>query len=284
MLLTILYVVKESDQLNNEQRTWCCQVCWNLGVIHARAEDFNNAQFCFKWCHDFTNNTDEFYFKSAFYYLTTKICCADVEISEDDFNILEKLEHEKSFDSRSMEIEVVCLKIEMVLKTEKWTILENILTKSFTMISYETIAEIVLRTASDIPLRIYHLILSTLTERQFDVTTKKLDLIKFSKLFRGMITCSLLQYPSDLSHFQTALKIIKSSFGSYPGDETTWLCGTSLEMGRQAVEVMGDWNKGAEWTEMAMNLVYLIPETDDTEKFIKKSLKEAVKMANILVF
>lgn len=262
--------------MSNEQILWCCQVCWNLGVIHARAEDFDNAQFCFQWCHEFSNilKTNEFRFKAAFYYLTTKMCCSTAEIDEKDFIILDSLQCE----SESMDIEVICLKIEMLLKTEKWSILEDMLKTSnlCAAISYETIAEIVLRTSADIPLSVYHLILTTLTERQFDSTN--FDLIKFSKLFRGMITCSLIQYPSDLSHFHSALKIIKSSFGAYPGDEITWLCGTSLEMGRQAVEVMGDWNKGAEWTEMAMNLVYLIPESDAD---IKKSLKESV---NSIVF
>lgn len=197
------------------------------------------------------------------------MCCPAVEIVENDFLILDGLES----DSESMETEVICLKIEMLLKTEKWTALEEML-KTATTLSYETIAEIVLRTSADIPMAIYHLILSTLTEREFD--SSNFDLIKFSKLFRGMITCSLLQYPSDLAHFQSALKVIKSSFGAYPGDEITWLCGTSLEMGRQAVNVMGDWNKGAEWTEMAMNLVYLIPESGSADKFIKNSLKESV--------
>ena len=263
-------------RLSDDQGIWCCQVCWNLGVIHARAEDFINAQFCFKWCHEFSKTSNEFKFKSAFYYLTTKICCPDAEITDDDFIILQDIGEEEMYET-----EITCLKIEMLLKTEKWTVLESLL-NTITGISYETMAEIVLRTSAEIPLKINHLILSSLTEREFD--SPDFDLGKFSKLFRGMITCSLLQYPSDLSHFQSALKIIKSSFGAYPGDEIMWLCANSLEMGRQAVDVTGDWNKGAEWTEMAMNLVYLIPEDNYSKNTLKESVSIFFTFNNKLIF
>ena len=181
-------------------------------------------------------------------------------------------------DWKVYEKEVICLKIEMLLKTGKWKELESLISTIATSssLSYENLSEIVLRTCAEVPMNIYHLILSTLTEREFD--SPDFDLTNFSRLFRGMITCSLLQYPSDLSHFQSALKIIKSSFGAYPSDEITWLCGTSLEMGRQAIEVVGDWTKGTEWTEMAMNLVYLIPDNEcESDRYNKNSLKESVK-------
>ena len=255
-----------TQALTSDQRVWCCQVCWNLGVIHARAEDFINAQFCFKWCHLFSKTLKEFTFKSAFYYLTAKMFNEEAEITEDDFVILDSLNKD---NYKEFEGELLCLKIEMLLKTKKWADLECLITTTGSFM-YEILAEIVLRTCVDVPLRIYHLALSTLTERALE---NKFDLINFSKLFRGMITCSLLQYPSDLSHFHTALKIIKSSFGGYPGDEITWLCATALETGRQAIEVMRDWPRGSEWTEMAMNLVYLIP---DSEQETKNSLKESV--------
>lgn len=262
--------------MTEEQKIWCCQVSWNLGVIHARAEDFSNAQYCFKWCCEFkSDKCSELNFKSSFYYLTAKMCETDTkikQIDQDDFVTLDSLTESSQYEEYKKEI--ICLKIEIFLKAEKWTELESLLLSlnNSTEISYETLAEIVLSASVEIPLKIYHSILLKLTEREFD--SSSFDIIKFSKLFRGMITCSLLQYPSDLSHFHSAVKVIKSSFGAYPDEEIIWLCGTSLEMGREAAYVLGDWNKGAEWIEMAMNIVYLIPDGNSTKKDMKESVNK----------
>ena len=250
-----------------------CQVCWNLGVIHARAEDFISAQFGFKWCQVFSQyseeSKEEFAFKAGFYYLTAKMCGSE-EINEEDYEVLRSC-----CETEGDSVSLMCLKIEMLLRSKKWEDLKYALSNNST-VGFESLAEIVLRASEEIPLEVYRLILDKLTENEFE--SQSFDLIRFAGLYRGLTTCALLQYPSDLSHFHSAVKMIKSSFGRYPCEETVWLCGTALEMGRQAADGDGEWEKAAEWTEMAMNLVYLIPTENDEDKIIKTNLQESVRL------
>lgn len=258
--------------ISSDQITWCCQVCWNLGVIHARAEDFKSAHFGFKWCWDFAQRCAEFKFKSGFYYLTAKLCESEVMITEEDFQVMKDCESDGSVTE--FEDQMICLKIEMMLRCRKWKDLEQVLKMNSTRIGFEGIAEIVLRSSEEVPLEIYQLILKRLTENEFE--RQDFDIQRFSGLFRGLTTCALLQFPGDLSHFQSALKMIKSSFGRYPSEEVTWLCGTALEMGRRAYEDLGEFEKAGEWTEMSMNLVYLINSETEDNLLIKSSLQESV--------
>ena len=269
--------------MSSEQVVWTCQVCWNLGVIHARAEDFTNAQFGFKWCHEFSVvEGRKFYFKSGFYYLTAKMCTSE-EITDDDYSILENC---KMFQKKGeFKLELMCLEIEILLRDKKWDELGKLL--KLCDVSFEAIAELVLRASAEVPLNLHQLILEKLTEEEFN--SEDFNVTRFAALFRGLTTCSLLQFPGNLAHFHSALKMIKSSFGRYPGNEVAWLCGTALEMGHQAAEIVGEWSKAGEWTEMALNLVYLIPENENSEdsdlKIIKSSLKESVLSAkNIYIF
>lgn len=258
--------------MKKDQIIWTCQICWNLGVIHARAEDFVNAQLGFKWCQEFSMGEREFTFKSGFYYLTAKMCTSD-EIINEDYRILENC---KNCKENEFNLQLICLEIELLLRDNKWEDLEIILKDC--QISFEVIAELILRASVEVPLNLHRLILEKLTDEEFNC--ENFNMTRFAALFRGLTTCSLLQFPEDLAHFHSALKMIKSSFGRYPGDEITWLCGTALEMGRQAGEVIGEWSKAGEWTEMALNLVYLIPENEnsgDSElRIMKHSLQESV--------
>jgi hypothetical protein len=257
--------------LNDDQAIWLCQVCWNLGVIHARAEDFISAQFGFKWCQKFSHNSDgaksEFGYKAGFYYLTAKVCGNEV-INEEDYEIFEECE------LMNKSVALLCLKIEMLLRSRNWRELAEVLSKNDNL-KFESLAEIVLRASEEIPLEIYRLIIEKLTENEFE--SQDFDIIRFSGLYRGLTTCALLQYPSDLGHFHTAVKMIKSSFGGYPSDETVWLCSTALEMGRQASENEGEWGRAGEWTEIAMNLVYLLPTETEEDRILRNSLQESVK-------
>lgn len=247
-----------------------------MGVIHARAEDFKSAQFGFKWCWTFAQKCAEFKFKSGFYYLTAKLCESETEIIDDDFQVLNDCEAMGC--KAEFEIQMTCLKIEMLLRCKKWKELGAVL-KEVSNIGFESIAEIVLRSSEEVPLEIYQLTLKKLTENEFE--SQDFDIQRFSGLFRGLTTCALLQFPADLSHFQSALKMIKSSFGRYPSEEVTWLCGTALEMGRKACEEFGEYEKAGEWIEMAMNLVYLINGDSEDTRIIKSSLQESVKGTSI---
>ena len=259
----------QSLKMEMDQIIWTCQVCWNLAVIHARAEDYQNAQFGFKWCQEFSQKSEEtareFGYKSGFYYLTARLCTEDTINLEFDYKILEDIENGS--------LEVKCLKIEMLLRSNKWADLRECLRTSD--VTFGTLAEIVLRASEEVPLEIYRLILEKLSENEYN--SDQFDINRFSGLFRGLTTCSLLQFPKDTTHFQTAIKMIKCSFGRYPADEIVWLCGTALEMGRSAADEGFDWNLAGEWTEIALNLVYLLP---DHSKAIKLSLQESVIKKN----
>ena len=259
------------ENLNNDQVVWMCQVCWNLGVIHARAEDFTSAQFGFKWCQNFsqwaTEAKEEFEYKAGFYYLTAKVCGSE-GITEEDYEIL------KQCEKKSVTTALSCLKIEMLLRSRNWTDLGEVL-RTTTSLKFESLAEIVLRASEEIPLEIYRLILDKLTENEF--MNADFDILRFAGLYRGLTICALLQFPNDLGHFHAAVKMIKSSFGGYPSEETAWLCSTALEMGRQAAENEGEWGKAGEWTEMAMNLVYLISTEGEEDRMIRNHLQESVQ-------
>lgn len=242
-----------------------------MGVINARAEDFLSAQFGFKWCQKFslksTEAKEEFGYKAGFYYLTAKVCGSEA-ITAEDYEILKGCENEK------MLVALLCLKVEMLLRSRHWAELSEVL-KASNSLKFESLAEIVLRASEEIPLEIYRLVLDRLTEKEFE--SSDFDIIRFAGLYRGLTTCALLQYPNDLGHFLAAVKMIKSSFGGYPSDEIVWLCSTALEMGRHSAENEGEWERAGEWTEMAMNLVYLIPNENEEEKIMRDSLKESVK-------
>lgn len=270
--------------MSSEQIVWTCQVCWNLGVIHARAEDFTNAQFGFKWCQEFSGvEGRDFYFKSGFYYLTAKMCTSE-EIIDQDYRILENCKMFQEEKEGEFKLELMCLEIELLLRDKKWEELEKLLKGCD--ISFESIAELVLRASVEVPLNLHQLILEKLTQEEFN--SEDFNVTRFAALFRGLTTCSLLQFPGNLAHFHSALKMIRSSFGRYPGNEVAWLCGTALEMGHQAAEIVGEWSKAGDWTEMALNLVYLIPENENPEdselKIIKSSLKESVLTAENIIF
>lgn len=261
--------LSRQSTMEKDQIIWTCQVCWNLGVVHARAEDFSNAQFGFKWCQEFSSKSEEsrkeFNFKATFYYLTAKLCTEDSIDDEFDYKLLSLI------DNGSLEVN--CVKIEMLLRSRKWKDLSDVLKK--TSISFVTLAEIILRASEDVPLEIYRLILEKLSEDEFN-SGDTIDICRFAGLYRGLTTCSLLQYPNDMGHFNCALEMIKGSFGRYPGDEIVWLCGTALEMGRQCVEISGNWHLAGQWTEIALNLVYLIPVEEERLRIIKTSLQESV--------
>ena len=258
--------------LNNDQIIWCCQICWNLGVMHARAEDFFSAEFGFKWCQTFSKRSkeaqEEFGYKSGFYYLTAKLCGYE-SMTEEDYEIL------KQCEIANRTAALLCLKVEMLLRSNKWEELSAVLIKKSDNLKFECLAEIILKASEEIPLEIYRLILDKLTENEFE--REDFDIIRFASLYRGLTTCALLQYPKDLGYFHSAVKMIKSSFGGYPSEEIVWLCSTALEMGRQSVETDEDWDKAGQWTEVAVNLVYLIPCDSEDDKIIKTSLQESVK-------
>lgn len=249
-----------------------------MGVIHARAEDFLSSQFGFKWCQKFSLKSEEakeeFVYKAGFYYLTAKVCGSEA-ITEEDYEILKGCENEK----RS--VALLCLKIEMLLRSRLWAELSEVLKRSDSL-KFESLAEIVLRASEEIPLEIYRLVLDKLTENEFE--SVDFDIVRFAGLYRGLTTCALLQYPNDLGHFLAAVKMIKSSFGGYPSEEIVWLCSTALEMGRQSVDNEGEWERAGEWTEMAMNLVYLIPNENEEDKIMRDSLKESVTKKCFWIF
>ncbi len=211
-------------------------------------------------------------YKAGFYYLTEKVC-GNEEITEEDYEILEQCEEV----IEDTQMSLLCLKVEMLIGSKRWENLKSVLTMCD--IGFEALAEIILRASEEIPLEIYRLVLDKLTEDEFE--SDSFDMVRFSGLYRGLTTCALLQFPSDLSHFHSAVRMIKSSFGKYPSEETVWLCSTALEMGRRAVDSEDDWEKAGEWTEMAMNLVYLIPTENEDDKLIRGNLQEAVNAHNL---
>lgn len=266
--------------MDDDQVLWICQVCWNLGVIHARAEDFQSAKFGFIWCFELakdhqTEALKEMESKSAFYYLTAKMCdFKSGAIEERDFELMNRCESGLAVDFST---QLICLKIEMFIRAQKWYELTDALKKieNDPKIHFETVAEIILKTSEEIPLEVYLLVLKKLTENEFN--RQDFNVERFAELFRGMSMCALLQFPNDLSHFERALSMVKSSFGGYPNDEVTWFCSTALEMGRRAYNETGRWDLAEKWTEMAMNFVYLIAETDAEDKLMKATLQEKVK-------
>lgn len=78
--------VAEEMQLDEVDGEWLLRLCWNVGVLHAKAEDYLSAMFGFRWSAVFAQRHESFrtdLFKAQFFFLTAK-CCTDHSIDDAD--------------------------------------------------------------------------------------------------------------------------------------------------------------------------------------------------------
>lgn len=233
-------------------------------MIHARADDFKNAQFGFYWSFRFYASAFESESHAAkIYYLTAKLCDSESTILEDDLKLLEECNETNT-------LEIKLLRCQLLLCLQKWPQLEAFIESESGEISFENVTEIILRSSSttECPLGIHHKILQCLLQRETE------NIERFASLYRAMCTCSLLIDFHDRSYFMEAIKIIKMAFGKYPGDEVAWLCNQAHT---QAVEDFchrRDTKGASEWIEIALSLLYLIPTGNAHRPPLEASIKD----------
>lgn len=212
-------------------------MAWNVGLLHARADDFKSAQFGFCWAIKFLKTAE-----AKFYFLSAKIICSESEISQEDLKLIE--ECEQTPDCK-------LLRCQLLIQLQKWPQLTALLDDPDLV--FESVAEIILQSATECPLQIHHKILKTLAEREQE------NISKFAMLFRGLATCALLIDDRDTLYFEEACQLIKASFGAYPVEEVAWLCNEAHSQALKQFTRQHDTKMASKWIELAMTLLYLLP-------------------------
>jgi hypothetical protein len=249
----VLYVVYGFDCcLSNQDCEFVGNVAWNVGLIHARADDFKAAQIGFCWAVKFLKTAE-----AKFYFLSAKIIGAESEISEEDLKLLEECDQTP---------ECKLLRCQVLIQLQKWPQLTALLDDPDLV--FESVAEVILQSATECPLQIHHKILKTLAEREHK------NISKFAVLFRGLCACALLIDERDTLYFEQACQLIKASFGAYPVEEVAWLCSEAHSQAFKQLTHQHDTKTASKWIDLAVTLVYLLPTGNAHRSALMPSIQD----------
>ncbi len=231
-------------------------VAWNVGLIHARADDFKHAQIGFLWASKFFKDFESIQ-ESKFYFLSAKLISPEAEVSEEDLGMVQECKQTA---------ECKLLRCQLLIQLAKWKELEALLDDP--NLVFESVAEIILQSDIECPLPIHHIILKTLAERE------EKDIGRFAVLFRGLCACALMIDERDTCYFEEACKLIKASFGEYPVEEVAWLCNQAHSQALHQFTHSRDSKMATKWIELAMSLLYMLPSGNPHRTALTESIQD----------
>jgi len=223
------YACFQEDQIALDDNEWLYKVSWNIGVIHSKAEAFEDACFGFNWALQFARRTNNPSSKlyCIFFLLSCRSCAidgfetGDIDLVREARNILEL---DVVNDGSCYSEFIVILEVEICIAFERWNDLETVIKCMPESVEFEHLAEIILKSGNtNIPISVHKMALERLAHDSF--ASAKFDINRFSIIYRGLSNAALLEDRSSaVVYFREAVSIVKQSFGKYPTDEIVWLC------------------------------------------------------------
>lgn len=262
-----LHLVAGYATLTRQDREFIASVCWNVGLIHARADDFTHAQVGFYWAVKFFEGGTHEAQEAKFYLLSAKLCTEMAQVTEEDLKLARECDQSKP--------ECKLLHCQLLIQLQKWNELEALLDEITNDgddegegITFENVAEVILQSSIECPLPIHRKVLTTLAAREHK------SIARFSVLFRGLCACALLIDDQDTCYFEEACRLIKGSFGAYPVQEMAWLCNRAHTQALEELNSRKNTKKATEWLELAMNLLYLLPTGDAHRQALTEGIQD----------